>query len=430
MDVDIQITLRQLRAFEAVARLKSLNAAAAEMRISQPAVWQGVTKLERALGSSLFDRRPTGTYVNGAGELLLPRVERFAAQFEAAIADASGISRSDSAQLTRLQREVTTAQLRMMIAAGERTFSEAAKLVGVSESTLRRAGRSLEQTIGRHLFDRSAIGSVLNRAGAELSRRVQVAFTEIRHALEDIRAAEGVVVGRVVVGSLPLVQTLFLPRAIGSLLGRYPEAAVEIVEGSYTSLMEHLRRGSVDMIIGALRHTAIPADVVEDSLFVDPFSIVLRRDHPLTRMPEVTLDQLARFDWVVPRRGTPIRATFEALFSGYPQRPRANIETSSLSALRAILADSDRLTILSRRQIAIDEQMGLLTVLPYSLPVASRPIGVTTRRDWQPAYVQSEFMRILHELADAISGTEGDGLPLHLRAELPANAEKQPSPAD
>ena len=406
LDYGFLVTLRQLRAFETVARVKSLNAAAAEIRISQPAVWQAVTKLERAFGATLFERRPTGTYLNKSGELLFQRVERFIAQFEAAISDTVTWP-ADAKRLSRLQREITTAQLRLLLAVGEGgTFGEAARLLGVSEATLRRGARSLEQTIGRALFDRSAAGSVLNRAGAELARRLQLAIIEIRYAVEDLRSAEGDIAGRVVVGSLPLVQTLFLPRAIGMLLKRYPDAGVEIVEGSYALLMQLLRNGTLDMIVGALRTTDVPEDVVQESLFVDPFSIVLRKGHPLTRTFPITLDHLAKCEWVVPRKGTPIRGTFEALFAGYTPAPRANIETSSLSAIRAILVESDRLTILSDRQIAIDQRVGLLTALRYPLPVAGRPIGITTRRSWRLAFVQREFIRMLRRRADEFAASE------------------------
>lgn len=412
VDYGFLITLRQIRAFEAVARLQSINAAASEIRISQPAVWQAIAKLEQSIGTRLFDRRSTGTYLNGNGLLLLPRVQRFTEQFGRAIAKAAGIPRGDTAQLARVQREITTAQFRTLIASGDAESSgDAARLLGISEAALRRAARSLEETVGRPLFDRSAAGSILNRAGVEFARQLHLAVLEIRHAVEDLRASESMVAGRVVVGSLPLVQTLFLPRAIEMFLDQYPEASIEIREGSYPLLMQQLRKGALDMIVGALRNNDCPRDVVEKMLFVDPFAIVLRRDHPLTRRPQITLEELAEFDWVVPRQGTPIRRTFETLFAGSAPQPRANIETSSLSALRAILTESDRLTILSRRQIAIDEQVGLLTILPYPLPVASRPIGLTTRRSWGPARVQHEFMRMLEREAEEVTLASPDGLP-------------------
>ena len=77
------------------------------------------------------------------------------------------------------------------------------------------------------------------------------------------------------------------------------------------------------------------------------------------------------------------------------------IDCSSLSILRALLVQSDRLALISRRQIMFEEQLGLLTALPMTLPETSRDIGVTIRRDWQPTPLQAAFLSILGEVASS-----------------------------
>jgi hypothetical protein len=72
-----------------------------------------------------------------------------------------------------------------------------------------------------------------------------------------------------------------------------------------------------------------------------------------------------------------------------------SVETSSLVATRALLVESERITILSKRQIAIEEQFGMLQVLPCTLPEFNRAIGVTTRKEWMPSHLQREFYRML-----------------------------------
>jgi DNA-binding transcriptional LysR family regulator len=50
----------RLRAFAAFARQKSFSAAAAELRISQPAVSKHIAELEQALGVELVERTRRG----------------------------------------------------------------------------------------------------------------------------------------------------------------------------------------------------------------------------------------------------------------------------------------------------------------------------------------------------------------------------------
>jgi DNA-binding transcriptional LysR family regulator len=70
-------SFRQLRAFEAVARLESVSSAAREVHLSQPALTQSLHALEAGLRIRLFERRRTGCYTTELGTILLPRVRRF-----------------------------------------------------------------------------------------------------------------------------------------------------------------------------------------------------------------------------------------------------------------------------------------------------------------------------------------------------------------
>src|ERR1700676_198094 len=80
-------SLRQLRGFEAVARLKSFSRAAREVNLSQPALSQSVRALETRFAARLFDRRQSGCYVTEPGAILLPRVQRFFDHLRAALGE-------------------------------------------------------------------------------------------------------------------------------------------------------------------------------------------------------------------------------------------------------------------------------------------------------------------------------------------------------
>ncbi|MXR37900.1 LysR family transcriptional regulator [Craterilacuibacter sinensis] len=69
------LTLRQLQAFLAVARLGSLAPAAEEQGLSRAALSQSLQELERQLGCTLFDRSGYRLRLNSAGETLLPMAD-------------------------------------------------------------------------------------------------------------------------------------------------------------------------------------------------------------------------------------------------------------------------------------------------------------------------------------------------------------------
>ncbi len=77
-------TLRQLKVFEAVARLLSFSRAAEELHLTQPAVSTQVRKLEDHAGNTLFEQFGKKVYLTAAGTELLQLSRAIIQQFEAA----------------------------------------------------------------------------------------------------------------------------------------------------------------------------------------------------------------------------------------------------------------------------------------------------------------------------------------------------------
>lgn len=69
-------TLRQLRYFEAAARLRHFGHAADECAVSQPALSMQVRELEKNLGAALFERRPGETVLTPLGVEIAERASK------------------------------------------------------------------------------------------------------------------------------------------------------------------------------------------------------------------------------------------------------------------------------------------------------------------------------------------------------------------
>jgi LysR family hydrogen peroxide-inducible transcriptional activator len=70
----INLTLKQLRYFDALARLGHFGRAADDCAISQPALSMQIKELEEALGAVLFERGPRQIWLTGFGEEFAARV--------------------------------------------------------------------------------------------------------------------------------------------------------------------------------------------------------------------------------------------------------------------------------------------------------------------------------------------------------------------
>jgi hypothetical protein len=84
------------------------------------------------------------------------------------------------------------------------------------------------------------------------------------------------------------------------------------------------------------------------------------------------------------------------------------IETGALVSVRGLLLESDRLTLLSRRQIAAELETGLLAALDVPVAVPSRGIVATFRKDWKPTQVQAAIFDELKSITRGWAEEDGD----------------------
>ncbi|MEV0597875.1 LysR family transcriptional regulator [Streptomyces sp. NPDC050315] len=77
-----------LRYAQAVAETKSFSAAARAYGVTQPALSNGIAKLEERLGEKLFDRSPRGVTQTAFGARMLPLIERAVVALDAVAAEA------------------------------------------------------------------------------------------------------------------------------------------------------------------------------------------------------------------------------------------------------------------------------------------------------------------------------------------------------
>ncbi|CAN7697438.1 LysR substrate-binding domain-containing protein [Variovorax sp. LjRoot84] len=82
----MNLTLRQLRAFDAVADTGSFTAAAARLHLTQSALSVLVRELEREMGVQLFDRHTRRVLLSEAGREFQPSVQRLLADLAGAVA--------------------------------------------------------------------------------------------------------------------------------------------------------------------------------------------------------------------------------------------------------------------------------------------------------------------------------------------------------
>lgn len=369
--------------------------------MSQPAITQAIGKLEDALETQLFERRPDGMIPTPSGEILAYRVARMTDY----LARGARVLRSGQTRrgerLQPIERLMTAIQLRAMIEVIRHGgYALAARANGLSTAAVHRATRDLERLAGAPMLERAGrIVRPTDRAVA-FARYARLALAEIEAAASDIAALRGFTNGRILIGAMPLGRSGLVPRAVAALQRELPQIEVRIHDGAFADLLKQLIGGDLDFLVGALRDPPPGREVVQSPLLEDMFAIVARHDHPLAGASGPDIATLARYPWIVAGADAAPRANLHTLFTSHGRKPPpAAVVCGSVVAVRGLLMAGDYLTLLSPRQVRLECAAGLLTIVGAPIAATKRTICCITRREWYPAGHQARFRDLLQEVA-------------------------------
>lgn len=390
---EVSASIRHLKVFDSVARLRSLGRASEECHVTQPAITQALKKLEEQVGVTLVHRCGTGSYLNEFGTIFHRRTGRFLAQLEQALLEL-GVS-DQPVQLRTVAGRISQPQIRSLLAIVDNGSSaQAARALRVSQATLQRSARDLERALRRTLYAQTASGLVAVPGAVELAHKVKLAQREIELGVDEIDAARGNVGGQIVIGAMNMAGSVMLGSIINDFVLSYTNACIRILNGNAKELHRCLRSGVVDVVIGLLTEPDA-TDLRQEQLAETPYVIAARQSHPLMRQGGVTLDDLAQFEWVVGNRESSRRLCFDRLFAGR-HAPPARIETSSLPTIRLLLSQGDRLALLTCYELMHEEET--LASVPF-VPIEPVPImGLTVRKDWLPTQLQASLIDLIRKL--------------------------------
>jgi LysR family transcriptional regulator, regulator for genes of the gallate degradation pathway len=390
------LNLRHVHALTAVHEHGSISAAATAVSLSQPALTQGILKLESQLGVVLFERRPDGIVPTSAGALLLERTSASMGHLTAGCRLITGADFSP-------ERRLTMTQLRAFLSLSKTcSFAASATELGLSQPAVHRAMRELEDALGRKLVERRTRGVHIPFAGHRFARSCWLAIKELQAALSELGLDPRNPV--ISIGTTPLARAFLVPEAMSLMVTEKYPANFRVVEGSWADLVESLRDGEIDLIVGEQPDAGI-SDLECTALYTEAPIIVAGRHHHLVGKGNPSHQTLASYPWIIAPEASPLRVEWEQLLSGI--RPQTPVECGSIMIIGRMLSSSDMLTLALPDQVALQIRSGLLARIGEPLAGSMITVGATLRRSWRPTSAQRRFLDLLHQASESLSETTG-----------------------
>jgi LysR family transcriptional regulator, regulator of abg operon len=278
------------------------------------------------------------------------------------------------------------------------SFSAAAEATNVSQPGLSQSIAQLEHGLGVRVLERGRHGARLTEVGEVLAFHARALESLLDQAKEETRLHSLGVQGRLAIGITPVSATALVPQALEMLVRETPGISVSVFEGLDDELVDMLRSRELDLVVSRLRPGM--DEVESEPLIMSEWALITRPEHPLARRDSISLREITEVQWVVPAGGSAFRRQMEIVFANAGlQWPVRGVSTNSILAIKAIVMNTECVTIMSPALVEVECQAGRLRAVPLADVAPLQPVGLIWRKGDELSPIAARFARILRQAA-------------------------------
>lgn len=310
---------------------------------------------------------------------------------------------STKQQLSRIRHRHLNCFLEV---ARTRQISAAAVALNISQPAASKTLAELEEILDTRLFIRRGKGGLsLTPAGRVFQRYAGSSIAALKEGLDGLAQARLQAGPVLVVGALLGVAAEFMPRAIREFQETHG-MTVRIITGPNKSMLNQLRIGEMDLVVGRLASPREMQGLSFTHLYSEPLVFVARPDHPLAGDEPVHLALFESLTLIVPTADGLMRPVIDKfmLAHGVPALPNM-IEARSSEFCRQYLRDSDAVWMVSLGAVQHDIEDGLLCRLNVDTAETQGAVGLTVRSDSNP----SPALQLMMDTITRVAGEYAHG---------------------
>lgn len=175
--------------------------------------------------------------------------------------------------------------------AREGSMTAAAETLHVSQPTLSKQMKDLEQELGKKLFRRGSRSVFLTDEGILLKKRADDILEMVDRTADEFKALDDIQGGDVYIGCAESYLIATLARTIKAFKKKYPLFRYHIVSGDRIVVIDRLDRGLLDFGV-----VVEPPDLDRYQYIelpgTDTWGAMMRADHPLAKKETIHVDDL------------------------------------------------------------------------------------------------------------------------------------------
>ena len=284
----------------------------------------------------------------------------------------------------------------------EQSLKRAAEKLFLTQPAISKTLKELEDIVGATLLTRNRAGVAQTKQGEVFLHFAQMSLASLQQGLTGIEQVGTSGKTRLAVGALPSVAARLMPDVAleFGLLARAME--LRIMDGPHGFLMDRLRVGALDLVIGRMGQPETMMGVSFTLLYEEKVEFIVRAGHPFLSDPD--LRRIRDWQVIYPPKGSAIRPAVDRFLIAHGVGDIPNrLETVSGAFGRVYTRQSDAIWIISAGVVANEIADGHLVALPFDTSATRGPVGLMRRPD-QTLTPQDQVFQIA--LANVINRME------------------------
>lgn len=293
---------------------------------------------------------------------------------------------------------ITFRQIRYFIAVAEaRSVSGGASAIGISQSAVTDAIRSLETETGVMLFYRHPKGVTLTREGHKFLRHSRSIINSIADLAVDVSEETMSASGSIRIGVTPVVTGYFLSDILSRFRRMFPKITVNLVEDKREYIEHLLVNGELDFGLLIVSNLSQKAAIDYEILLRSECRAWMAPWHSLAEEDILSLNDLEN-DGIVALAMDEMEGLISGIWGQFNHPPNITYRTSSMEGVRSLVGTGAGISLLPDlvyRPWSLDGDRIVAKRLRENLPTVD--IGIAWRRLTKHKEAAQLFKESVHE---------------------------------
>ena len=285
---------------------------------------------------------------------------------------------------------MTPAQLQAFVTLAQvNSFTSAAMMLGITQSAVSHAIKSLEDELGISLFVRGKADIVLTEAGKEIIGKAHAVLGLNESIKQTANEARNLQQGVLKIGSFgPSFSAQLLPIILTEYRRRYPNIKVYVEEGEDQQVIDWIDQRQVDL--GSI---ILPEnDLDQIFLCTDKLSVILPLNHPLVAKPRISAQDISEFPFVL-TQGSTGKLALE-VFRQQKCQPDIRYKNIQIMSMLSLVADGAGISITADLSIPSQLEKNQQVITRPLHPMVNREIGLAMQNREHLSPAAAAFIKL------------------------------------